>query len=134
MPTPLRCDAALLAKDLTGQVAIVTGANSGCGLETARQLVQQGATVVLACRNAQRGEAAVQDIGSDKAVFLTTMDLGSLQSIRDFCQAFQAKYDRLDMLINNAGIMALPKRVPTQQGLESQIMGVCHARGTQFFC
>lgn len=121
MPTPLRCDPQLFEKDLSGQVVIVTGANSGCGLETSRQLVRQGATVVMACRNAERGAAAAAGIGDDeKAVFLTTMDLGSLASIRAFSSEFLDKYDRLDALINNAGIMACPF-AKTKDGFEMQI-------------
>ena len=85
-PQVLRCDASLLARDLTGQVMIVTGANSGCGLETARQLTKQGATVIMACRNAERGQKAVEELNNPLAVFLTTMDLASLESIRSFCQ------------------------------------------------
>jgi NAD(P)-dependent dehydrogenase (short-subunit alcohol dehydrogenase family) len=105
MPTPLRCDPKLFEKDLTGQIIIVTGANSGCGLETSRQLSKQGATVVMACRNKERGEAAAKDVDG---VFIGTMDLGSLESVKDFVKLFQEKYDRLDVLVNNAGIMACP--------------------------
>ena len=123
MPTPLRCDAQLLDRDLTGQVIIVTGANSGCGLETCRQLVQkQGATVILACRSAERGRDAAAALGSDQAVFLTTLDLASLASVRAFCQEFLAKYDRLDALVNNAGIMMCPYGT-TKDGFETQIGG-----------
>jgi len=118
MPTVLRCDPKLFEKDLSEQVIIVTGANSGCGLETSRQLAKQGATVVLACRNATKGQAAVEDIG-DKAVFVTTLDLSSLESVREFVKAFLAKYDRLDALVNNAGIMACPYQ-KTKDGFEMQ--------------
>lgn len=118
MPTVLRCDPKLFEKDLSGQVMIVTGANSGCGLETSRQLAKQGATVILACRNATKGEAAVQDIGTN-AVFLTTLDLSSLTSIRDFSSCFLEKYDRLDALVNNAGIMMCPYG-KTKDGFEMQ--------------
>jgi len=117
MPTPLRCDPKLFEKDLSSHVIIVTGANSGCGLETARQLSKQGATVILGCRNQERGETAAKDVGG---IFLAPMDLSSLQSIRDFVKAFQDKYDRLDALVNNAGIMACPF-AKTKDGFEMQI-------------
>jgi len=117
MPTPLRCDPKLFEKVLSSQVVVVTGANSGCGLETARQLAQQKATVVMACRNAERGEAAAKEVGG---VFLAPMDLGSLDSVRDFVKAFEAKYDRLDVLVNNAGIMRCPYAT-TKDGFEMQI-------------
>lgn len=118
MPTVLRCDPKLFEKDLSGQVIVVTGSNSGCGLETSRQLAKQGATVVLACRNASKGKAAVEDIGN-KAVFLTTLDLSSLESVRGFASAFLDKYDRLDALVNNAGIMMCPYAT-TKDGFEMQ--------------
>jgi NAD(P)-dependent dehydrogenase (short-subunit alcohol dehydrogenase family) len=117
MPTPLRCDPKLFEKDLTSQVVVVTGANSGCGLETSRQLAKQGATVVLACRNTERGETAAKDVGG---VFVAPLDLASLQSIRDFVKAFTAKYDRLDCLVANAGIMACPFG-RTKDGFEMQV-------------
>lgn len=117
MPAPtLRCDPKLFDKDLTDQVIIVTGANSGCGLETSRQLSKQGATIILACRNAERGEAAAADV---KGTFLAPLDLSDLQSIRDFVKAFEDKYDRLDALVNNAGIMACPNAI-TKDGFEMQ--------------
>ena len=119
MPTPHRCDPKLFEKDLSSQVIIVTGANSGCGLETSRQLAKQGATVVLACRNQERGETAAKDIDGD-AVFIGTLDLSSLDSIRAFCKTFLAKYTRLDVLVNNAGVMACPF-AKTKEGFEFQI-------------
>jgi NAD(P)-dependent dehydrogenase (short-subunit alcohol dehydrogenase family) len=97
MPQVLRCDPKLFEKDLSSQVIIITGANSGCGLETARQLVTQGATVILACRNEERGEAAAKDVGG---IFLK-LDLASLDSVRDFVKEFETKYDRVDVLVNN---------------------------------
>ena len=118
MPKPLRCDPKLFEKDLTNLVIIVTGANSGCGLETSRQLVKQGATVILACRSPERGEAAAKDVGGG-GVFLP-LDLASLESVRNFSKEFQTKYDRLDALINNAGIMACPY-AKTKDGFEMQI-------------
>ena len=97
MPTPLRCDKKLFEKDLSSQVIIVTGANSGVGLETSRQLVKQKATVIMACRSAERGEPAAKEVGG---VFLK-LDLSSLESVRGFVKEFEAKYDRLDILVNN---------------------------------
>ncbi len=121
MPTPLRCEPSLFEKDLQGHVIIVTGANSGCGLETARQLVKQGGIVILACRNKERGEAAAKDVGGE---FLGTMDLASLASVKTFVDTFLSTYDRLDALVNNAGIMACPYE-KTKDGFEMQ-MGSNH--------
>lgn len=107
----------------TGRTAIVTGANSGIGLETARELARAGATVVLACRNAEKGGAALAGIrGSvpDARVELATLDLTSLASVRDFASTFAAQHDGLDLLINNAGVMALPRSV-TADGFETQL-------------
>ena len=78
----------------------------------------------MACRNAERGEEAANEINGEstepKAIFLATMDLGSLRSIRDFCTSFTRMYDRLDALVNNAGIMACPYG-RTEDGFETQI-------------
>jgi NAD(P)-dependent dehydrogenase (short-subunit alcohol dehydrogenase family) len=97
--------------DLTGKIAIVTGANSGIGYEMARALAQKQATVILACRSKDKGEVAVRQITQEypqtKAV-LMQLDLSDLASIRRFADEFTSDYDRLDMLINNAGIMAIP--------------------------
>jgi NAD(P)-dependent dehydrogenase (short-subunit alcohol dehydrogenase family) len=102
-------------RDLTGQTAIVTGANSGIGLYIALQLAQQGATVYLACRNQEKGEAAVSFIKSQLAsstgeastnnnVFCWTVDVSSLDSVRAFCDRWIAQGTPIDMLVHNAGI------------------------------
>jgi len=116
-----RCNPSLLKKVLTDQVIIVTGANSGCGLETTRQLSKQGATVVLACVDAELGETAAKETNG---VFLKSVDLASLESIHDFVGAFQEKYNRLDALVTNAGVMACPYG-RTKEGFEMQF-GVNH--------
>jgi NAD(P)-dependent dehydrogenase (short-subunit alcohol dehydrogenase family) len=106
--------------DQRGRVAVVTGANSGLGLATARELARAGARVVLATRSTQKGEDAASRIAStvpgaelDPAV----LDLADLDSVRAFAAAAPA---RVDLLINNAGVMAAPRRV-TKQGFESQL-------------
>jgi len=97
--------------DLAGKIAIVTGANSGIGYETARALASKGAIAILACRNKDKGEAAVRKTIRDdpgaKAEFIQ-LDLCDLASVRRFANEFATSYDRLDILINNAGIMAVP--------------------------
>ena len=106
--------------DLTSKIAIVTGANSGIGYETARVLARKQATVILACRNKAKGEAAVHQIAQahPKAkAELILIDLSDLGSVRSFTEEFASKYDRLDLLINNAGIMAMPFR-KTADGFE----------------
>jgi NAD(P)-dependent dehydrogenase (short-subunit alcohol dehydrogenase family) len=109
--------------DQTGRVAIVTGANSGIGFETAKQLAKKGATVVMACRNQAKGETAADAIRSEEpagSVQVMALDLSSLASVRAFAAEFSSQFDRLDLLINNAGVMALPKRFETVDGFEMQ--------------
>jgi NAD(P)-dependent dehydrogenase (short-subunit alcohol dehydrogenase family) len=108
--------------DLSGKIAVVTGANSGIGYEMARALAGKEATVVLACRNKDKGEAAVRQIAQEypeaKAEFVQ-LDLSDLASVRRFADEFTSRYDRLDILINNAGIMRTPFR-RTADGFELQ--------------
>jgi len=108
--------------DQTGKVAIVTGSNSGIGLEEARALANKGATVVMACRDARRGESAADDIRSGEpagTVEVMTLDLADLESVRRFADAFKERYDRLDLLVNNAGVM-MPPASKTADGFELQ--------------
>src|ERR1700757_4388441 len=92
--------------DQSGRTAIVTGANSGLGLSTARELARHGANVVLACRNTAKGERAMQGKGrgpsADAAPELASLDLSSLASVRAFARDFCAAHDGLDLLVNNA--------------------------------
>jgi NAD(P)-dependent dehydrogenase (short-subunit alcohol dehydrogenase family) len=97
-----------------GRSAIVTGANSGLGAVTARELARVGAKVILAVRNAGRGEAAAREMTGD--VEVRQLDLQSLASVREFAEGI----DSVDVLVNNAGIMAVPHAV-TSDGFESQI-------------
>jgi NAD(P)-dependent dehydrogenase (short-subunit alcohol dehydrogenase family) len=111
--------------DQSGRVAVVTGANSGIGLVTARELARKGARVVLACRSEARGEAAVDRLRAelpDARVELSRLDLGDLASVREFAAGFP--YERLDILVDNAGVMALPYGT-TADGFETQF-GVNH--------
>ena len=109
--------------DQTGRTAIVTGANTGIGLETARMLALRGATVVLACRSAEKGEAARARIQAEEpagSVTFAALDLSDLDSVAAFAGAFADTHDRLDLLINNAGVM-VPPLGRTKQGFELQI-------------
>jgi NAD(P)-dependent dehydrogenase (short-subunit alcohol dehydrogenase family) len=116
----LRCDPALFEKDLQGTITIVTGANSGTGLATVEQLVRQGAHVVAACRRVQAGQEAVAHLQGEKGeVEVMELDLASLASVRAFVQAFGDKHDRLDALVNNAGVMNTPEG-QTIDGFETQ--------------
>lgn len=97
--------------DLSGRIMIVTGANSGLGFETTRELSHRGAKVVMACRNPQKAKAAkhqIQEKLPDADLEIMHLDVSSLQSVADFAEKFKGKYDRLDVLVNNAGIMAAP--------------------------
>jgi NAD(P)-dependent dehydrogenase (short-subunit alcohol dehydrogenase family) len=108
--------------DQGGRTAIVTGANSGLGLATARELARAGAAVTLACRNAGKGEEAAGRIRAavpGAVLEVASLDLADLGSVRDFAARAFDGHERLDLLINNAGIMAAPRRV-TRDGFESQ--------------
>jgi NAD(P)-dependent dehydrogenase (short-subunit alcohol dehydrogenase family) len=114
---------------LDGKVVIVTGANTGIGKETAKDLVQRGAKVYMACRSLERAQPAVADIVGATGVSpsqlpIMHLDLASLQSIRDFAEEFKKKEKRLDILINNAGQMFVPES-KTSDGFE-MTFGVNH--------
>ena len=109
-----------LGIDLSGRVALVTGANSGMGKETARELARMGADVILGCRSTQRGEVARREIiDSTGATAVTVMeiDLSSLASVRASAAAFHERYSRLDVLVSNAAA-SLPARDTTPEGFE----------------
>ena len=86
--------------DQSGKVFVITGANSGLGFEASRQLALKNATVVMACRNEEKGKEAVENIKNeapDAHIDLFTLDLSSFKSIRAFSESFLTKYDRLDV-------------------------------------
>ena len=102
--------------DLTGKIYLVTGGNSGIGFEASRLLAAAGADVVIACRNPDKANKAVAEIGAAGSIYL---DLSSMDSVREAAAEFRARYDRLDALINNAGIMQTPQS-RTEDGFELQ--------------
>jgi NAD(P)-dependent dehydrogenase (short-subunit alcohol dehydrogenase family) len=109
--------------DQTGRVAIVTGANSGLGYDTAAVLAGKGAHVVLAVRNLDKGNEAAERIRStspDAEVTLQELDLTSLDSVRKASDELRAAHPRIDLLINNAGVMYMPSRETTKDGFEMQ--------------
>lgn len=113
--------------DQKGRTAVVTGSNSGIGYITARELARRGARVVLACRSEARGAAAAERLvgevpGAD--VEFVRLDLGDLASVRQFADTYEQGHRQLDLLINNAGVMALPQG-RTADGFETQF-GVNH--------
>ena len=112
---------------LHGKTVIVTGANTGIGRETALNLAGRGARVILACRNLSKGEQAaveIQNRTGNKKIFVKELDLASLKSVRKFAREINETEDRLDVLINNAGIMRCPFW-KTEDGFEMQF-GVNH--------
>ncbi|WP_265109803.1 oxidoreductase [Halosolutus halophilus] len=111
--------------DQDGRTVVVTGANSGIGLEATRELARNGATVIMACRSTDRGEDAASDIRGDVPdadLRVVECDLASLESIRSFADRLEG--ESLDVLVNNAGVMAIP-RSETDDGFETQF-GVNH--------
>lgn len=114
------CDTDTLSKDVSGKTYIVSGANSGVGLETTRHLVKQGGHVVMAVRRVDAGEEVAKSFEGLKGSYeVMKCDLANLQSVRDFAEAFLKKYDRLDGLACNAGMVNMKgKPVYTKDGFE----------------
>jgi len=109
--------------ELNGKTIVVTGANSGLGLQTTRLLAGRGAHVIMACRTPSKAEAAMQEVRAqvpDASLQFVPLDLADLSSVRAFAQTVSDEHDGLDVLINNAGVMALPRR-ETADGFEMQI-------------
>ena len=110
-----------------GKLALITGSNSGIGFEDVRVLAERGASVVMACRDSNRAEEARKRIlaAQNKAeIVVMPLDLADLDSVRSFAREFSDRFDRLDLLINNAGVMMCPAST-TKQGFEMQF-GVNH--------
>ncbi len=113
--------------DLSDRTVVVTGANSGLGKAGTAAFADRGATVVMACRSPERGERAAEAIRADDPrgdLTVAECDLGDLASVRSFAERLHEEHDRLDVLCNNAGVMAIPRR-ETADGFETQI-GVNH--------
>ncbi|MFO0603537.1 MAG: SDR family oxidoreductase [Polyangiales bacterium] len=112
---------------MKGKVCIVTGSNTGIGKETARGLAAKGATVVMACRDVAKAEAARAEVAASTGrddVAVMPLDLASLASVRAFAAAFRERYPRLDVLVNNAGVWTTA-RSTTRDGFETTF-GVNH--------
>src|SRR5512137_930365 len=93
--------------NLSGKVIIVTGANSGIGFETAKELARKGAQTILACRSVEKGNGAAQRIRAEvpnARLEPIVLDLSRLKSVRTFAEGFKVSHDRLNVLVNNAGI------------------------------
>lgn len=113
--------------DLQGKTVVVTGANSGLGYEATRMFAERGADVILACRSVDRGKDAVRSIREavpDPSLSVGALDLASLDSIRNFAETLISEETPIDILCNNAGVMAIP-RTETEDGFEMQF-GVNH--------
>src|SRR2546423_5227841 len=106
-----------------GGLAVVTGANTGLGFETAQVLAARGASVVLAVRDVEKGKRAAARIAGaapGATVMVQPLDLASLDSIRAAAAELRARHPRIDLLINNAGVMLTPRQATTRDGFELQ--------------
>jgi NAD(P)-dependent dehydrogenase (short-subunit alcohol dehydrogenase family) len=111
----------------TGKTVLITGANSGLGFEASKAFAEKGAHVVMGCRSVERGESARESIREEfpaASLSVRELDLADLDSIRSFAEKFTSEYDALDILCNNAGLMAIPRR-ETADDFEMQF-GVNH--------
>ncbi|XP_055625680.1 retinol dehydrogenase 12-like [Toxorhynchites rutilus septentrionalis] len=110
-----------------GKVIVITGANTGIGKETAKELVKRGGKVYIACRSLEKATQAKEDIIAETGqtnIHVRELDLTSMESVRSFAKRFLEEEPRLDILINNAGVMACPRAL-TKDGFEQQL-GVNH--------
>lgn len=117
------CDKETLQKDISGKTYIVTGANSGVGLETSKQLVKQGGHVIMACRRVDAGEQEAKAFKNLKGSYeVMKVDFADMQSVREFAKNFQNKYDLLDGLMCNAGALFSGNEAKyTKDGIEMSI-------------
>jgi len=109
--------------DQSGKIAIVTGANCGTGYEISKALASKGAEVIMACRDVEKGESAAEKIKKEfpkSSLKVMVLDLADLSSVKNFCQLFRENYNSLNILCNNAGIMAIPK-LKSKDGFELQL-------------
>jgi NAD(P)-dependent dehydrogenase (short-subunit alcohol dehydrogenase family) len=112
---------------MDGETVVITGANTGIGFHAARVFATKGADVTMACRSVERGEDAADEIReevTDASIEVRKLDLASLESVEEFADGFIGDHDALDVLCNNAGVMAIP-RTETEDGFEQQF-GVNH--------
>lgn len=117
---------------LTGKVAVITGTSSGIGVETARALALTGATLFLTARNLGKARSALSDVVDSENVHLVEMDLESFDSVRAAAAAILSKTDKISILVNNAGVMAVPELEFTRDGHEMQF-GTNHLAHFLFF-
>ena len=117
---------------LDGKVIVITGTSSGLGIETARALALTSATLFLTARNIPKAQAALEEFFEADRMELVEMDLGSLESVRSASEAILAKTNKINILVNNAGIMAVPDLQFTQDGHELQF-GTNHLAHFLFF-
>lgn len=113
--------------DQSGRIIIITGSNSGIGFWMAKYLAQKGARIIMACRSEERAQTAKEKILNqqpDAIIEVEILDLASLKSVKEFSERIHQKHERLDILINNAGVMMTPKW-QTEDGFEYQI-GINH--------
>lgn len=114
------CDEKTLSKDISGKTYIVTGANSGVGFETTKQLIKQGGHAIMACRRPNAAKEVAKDFTDLKGSYeIIKCDLADLQSVRDFVKSFKAKHNQLDGLMCNAGMVSMEnKPIYTKDGFE----------------
>ena len=112
---------------MKNKIVLITGANRGIGKETTRALAKKGATIIMACRHLEKAEPVgemIQTESKNPNIKVMKLDLASLESVRNFTQEFKARYQQLNVLINNAGVFCM-KREETEEGFELT-MGVNH--------